>query len=420
MVVVDYRRDNFLNMRQILWIIFIICIIEGCSKKTLEVSPPYKALVLIPVSVNQQTQQVEYAIKEGVFNYLDDLDSLDGKYLKYYKGGYFKIESLVGSVGQIDSFEQGQFPDLKYKLKNGVVIPQDYISLVLLSSYYQFESILYAIKNRIGIEIDSLLNNKKIEVFFEPKIFLEVGDSYIEAIQKLNAAYLTNRKQFILFHRSKLELIPLAANKQVLAHEFGHLLFEFSFYNNQVDEQDRFSNDYAISGINEGWADFTSFVICGSANVMSNVTNKFNIVEERFFSQIKFTYDSLLDNQQEVCTGMYYCIGSLFAKSLYQAYEELKDSGVSIENFYYSLFDVLSKTQATLKGLSTDILPEEQVSTNGDKENLNLYDVGKVLGAFFYSVITNLPTDWKSKFCKAFRDNFNKTGFPDNAYSICE
>ncbi len=47
---------------------------------------------------------------------------------------------------------------------------------------------------------------------------------------KLNAAYLPGQSQFLLFQRSAIEQIPLAANLQVISHEFGHAVFDYVLF----------------------------------------------------------------------------------------------------------------------------------------------------------------------------------------------
>ncbi len=97
----------------------------------------------------------------------------------------------------------------------------------------------------------------RITAFFEPQITQEKGASSVAASMKLNAAYVPGQHQFLLFQRSGIENVPLAANEVVLAHEFGHAVFDYSFYRNDGEQKSRFASEYAMRGLNEGFADFS-------------------------------------------------------------------------------------------------------------------------------------------------------------------
>lgn len=402
----------------------------GCGDKQEKASTPYKAMVIVYTGVDTSTGKPKYAVQEKEFKFLTDLDSLDGTYLKIERGGELKIKEVSGSIVRAESFTGSESPKLRYKLENGVVIPKDYSTMAMLSAYYQYDVIFGRMNDVLGIDPDEYVKDipaKKFVVLFEPAITLVTSDVSGSISKKLNAAFVPGQKQFVLFQRSPLERIPLAGNLQVIAHEFGHSVFEYTFEKDKYDEDSRISKEFSISGLNEGWADFVNYGFTGCDNVLSGSIDIESMYKEREFTKTGFTFDSLepdetagsttatsLTKTYDKCEGSFYCIGTIFARSLYEIRKDL-GSAVTDRDFYSNIVAALKKLESTMNSLSSDIYPKERSDLKEHKRDFEkdffTYD-GKVTGAFLDSLIRNLPAAWKNSLCTTFKNNFDYKGFP--------
>jgi hypothetical protein len=404
------------------------------------VNGKYRAQVMVfePTSTRADEKSTAYQVKEVAFDYLEDFERLSSKYYEIIEGGEFTIKDIAGSQVVSDEFSGGGKPRLRYVIENGVVVPRDYNTLLLLSAYYQFERVTASLGATTGISPDAYLKSMgKFRVMFEPKIRIETDSSTLNATIKLNAAFVPGKAQFILFQRSNLEKVPLAANLQVIAHEFGHSLFERTFFENKFDRCEgdeetissrtaakRFAQEYAITGLNEGFADVVSWGVTGSTDILRGSIDLGDKADERDFSLEKFTFDSLAADNDEACSGRFYCVGTLFARSVRAAARDRKvetRDPVARQRVTTEVVTAIGKTQATMRTFGSDVLPEPSstVSECKTSDNVDLVYDGKVTGAFLAGFLRNVPAESRASYCKAFEKAFGKTAFPVAARGDC-
>ena len=194
-----------------------------------------------------------------------------------YRGGELEVELLSGSVVLEGRFTSGGAPRLRFDVEDGVVVAKDYPSLIMLSAYRQFDVALEAAGTATGISAERIASELGlVEIYFEPAITIS-GDVSGQQVIKLNAFYVEGQGQFGLAQRSSLETVPLGANLLVIAHEVGHSLFELSFFEGTAGEcvdgtgPGRLTVEFAIRGINEGYADFVSFAVTGATNLLADL-----------------------------------------------------------------------------------------------------------------------------------------------------
>ena len=267
----------------------------------------------------------------------------------------------------------------------------------------------------------------KISIFFEPKIILQTDDSTIQSSVKLNAAYVPKAHQFIMFQRSNLENIPLATNLQVIAHEFGHAIWEMAFEGGDSQDCDRLKQEYVIRGLNEGFADMHSYTLTGSTNILENSINFGNGAKQRNFSATTFTYDQITNGvadskSSDICSQSFYCIGTLFAKALFNAQKNLSYDQNSLTGSLArgSFMTLITNALKTTKNgmINANNLPTANFTdyckpSPGDSNNSE-YN-GKVLGSFFKSFLTQVgsgPT--QNEICSQLKANFGAVGFPSD------
>ncbi len=404
----------------------------SCSDQD-KVSAPYKAYVMYLDKSKSTLGTPYYSLGAKELTDLKDISKLDGTYFSIREGGTLEVDTSGGAFISAEKFEKGSTPNIRYKTKDGVIIPKDYSSLIMLSVFYQFQEIFGNLEEYTGVlpkDIVSTADNGRMSIWYEPVVTdkHENESSSSSEIAKLNAAYLQGNKQFVLFQRSSLERVPISANLSVLAHEFGHALFEYSFYGNKYDHNrdEDFEID-PIFGMNEGLADYVSFIYTGVSNILGSSFLFAEDYMQRDFAQTTFTYDSMKmkaikgskDNTEllkNYCNGGYYCFGTLFARSLWEA---SKTSGYEGEKGYEYLKKVLSslaKARDVLTPMVSEFTDKIETENSGTQEIVN---TPKVLSLFLYALLINLDESLKDNLCSSLVKNFGSVMNKADHSGVC-
>ena len=117
------------------------------------------------------------------------------------------------------------------------------------------------------------------------------------------------------------ENFPLSSNLQIVAHEFGHAIWEMAFDSRNTPKcDDRMRQEFVIKGLHDGFADMQSHRVTGSTNLIKNTLN-FVTHDEHNFSIINFNYNDIIMDPlpNSVCNRNTYCIGTLFSNVLFNA-----------------------------------------------------------------------------------------------------
>ena len=384
----------------------------ACGYKTYSMSGPFKAVVLAFTGTDS-SGKAQFALTEKTFRTLTDFNNLDGTYVNIKRGGALTIKNISGSIVSSENFEGGESPSLRYNVKSGVAVALDYSTLAMLSAYYQLDEIYSTVESKLGVTPAALQANLpggKHTMLFEPEIKITENGSEVSAGVKLNAAFSPPDKKFLLFQRSPIEAVPLAANFQVLTHEFGHFVFDYSFFGGKYSSTNRWSDEWTMSGINEGFADFVSWSFTDSTDILRSSIDIAKIADERNFAKTTFTFDDLSAYEPDACKGEFYCVGSLFARTLYQTQKALTAT-VTKKDMAQGVIETLKKCQEAMNSMDTAILPAKQTRDDLSRVNAYSYD-GKIAGGFIRAFVLNAPPAWKTELCNAFKNNFGTNGFP--------
>jgi hypothetical protein len=401
---------------------------------------PYRAQVIhfLPSSV---VSAGRWNVSEQLLSTLEDPDLLRGKYFEILSGRKLTIDSTVGSIvsGKISGITPRN--PIRYSMDKGVMVPRDTTTLLMFSSFHAFEQVFEKLEAAVGITPDAFKQNlgNRVQIFFEPTIDAQDNASETRVSIKTNAAFNADADNFILFRRSFLEDIPLAANTKVLAHEFGHALFKTSFYNRKNDKcvrlddektaeraknkffAGRLETEYAISGFNEGYSDFNSYIMTGDTNPLEGSLSVGNI-NSRALNGKPFYFYQL--SSEALCDGRFYCIGTLFARALYKVASKFQTQ--SDEQFAFSrrIFSALGTTLNFMKEEpSAGIYPEpsDDVTKCARRDSFSLTYDSKVTSAFLAAFLKGLPSgDEKLELCDAFAELFGTAGFTKEARTVCE
>jgi hypothetical protein len=410
----------------------------GCVDDVLG-GPPYRAQVVDVVDINPENSRPSFALVERDFELLDDIETLSSPYLQVFRGGELYIHE-VGGRFVADRMTADPYARLRYAAVDGVAVPRDYPTLAMLSAYYHYERILLDLERVTGLTQADLLNRfGKVEVFFEPAFRVKGFGINEREVFKHNAFYLPGARQFGIAQRARAEGVPFAVNQMVAAHEFGHALFELTFeqggsefcssasFEDNVSDPlfpGRFRVEYAISGINEGFADFISFAYTGATNALGDQAS----AGERNFADLGFNFAELIPpedgNFQPPCFGQFYCIGTLFASALYRTMIVLGYDPLDPEDRgEYSR--VVMEAMATAKDAIYDLpagvvpLPDEYTAFCRRHEGFPREIDGGVTGAFLAGFVAQMPEEAREPLCTALTTRFGNLGFPESARLHC-
>lgn len=398
--------------------------LSGCGTDASDLSGPYRANVLAIKdlgSVASPSKAPEYTLRSVNLSTLDDLATMSGDSFKLVSGGEYAIKSVEGSIIRPDKFTGGEEPGLHFEIVDGVIVPQDYSTLAILSSYYQFELVAENLPSIAGITIDSMIGRfgKKFKILFEPERVVETDSTDETSSSKLNAAFVPGQSQFLLFRRSPIERVPLATNLQVIAHEFGHAVWDYQF--SEGDGCAIVYEDYSFSGMNEGFADFLSYTLTGSTDVLGATLGGLIPDSPRNFSKIDFDLDDLFggtaelmdidEMDTEICAEEFYCLGTLFARALFDAQAAVGVDQASLEargGFNATVVAALAGAKARLVADGTC---EAEGSELASPESL-----GAFLRAFALGIAEPAIKD---AVCDGFVARFGDYGFASEYRSEC-
>ena len=414
----------------------------GCSSKSAHPEKPYRAEVLYfaPAS-DPTTSSGEWRIGEKTLQTLEDPNALKGIFFEILTGRTLMLDPLKRSLTSREISASTNASPLRYSLKNNVMIARDTNSLLLLSSFYSFEQVFEKIEPATGLQPSTFIQliGGRYQVLFEPTVEGQYSGLGARYSLKMNAAFNANADNFIIFRRSNLENIPLAANLKVISHEFGHALFKRAFFaqkaencasNNETEIaknlsdkffEGRFSIEYAISGFNEGYADFNSYVMTGSANPLEG-SFTFGQLESRSLTGEPFYFSQLSSDQP--CAGRFYCIGTLFARSLYRASIKYKENSDDLMAFSRRVYAAIESTPKFLReepSASLLPVPNRDIASCRARNVISITYDGAISAAFLSAFLKGLPAgDEKVELCKYFNEFFGNDGFPKEARRVCD
>jgi hypothetical protein len=389
-------------------------------------APPYRALVIDLVAIDPDTGTGTFELAPRGLATLDDLEALDGAHLHMFRGGSIEIRQ-IGPTIEGSGLDRGDPPDLRYDVLDGTITARDYPTLTMLSAYHSYERLFGELPRVLGLPTEQLDGEgAQFAVFFEPEITVETGSKTASATIKGNAFYAGHRR-WGLAQPAQFERVPLVTDLRVLAHEFGHYVFERQFRAGQQPacEPDAAGNadalfparldfEYAIAGVNEGFADFVSFAVTGGINPVADLGLA---IPERSLRSA-FGWDDLTG---DACRQRHYCIGTLFARSLFEAMATLGLDPTSPDDRGALSREVVAALAAAPGRLVGAHLPAPDPTVRACRRRDTLegdYD-GRVTGAFLETLVAGLTPATRAALCPRLIANLGPQGFPAEDRGPC-
>jgi hypothetical protein len=270
---------------------------------------------------------------------------MEGDYAEFFTNSILNMNvdvRLLARDSSVFYHRKGKKPKLQISVKDDVSIPLNFDSLAMLSAYYSIEQIIDFWRHH-GLDF-----RDKYTFFYAPVYYSK--KKYGAVKKKFNAAYVDNTKFFLLYKTSNEELIPFSMNKFILAHEFGHLMFNKAFVNNRpiFFENDDNLMQSVLRAINEGCADFFAYTVTARTDELQ--ASQLAAFRDRTLPATFRSYD--LANKRVQGSGIEYYWGSVLASALYEL-SVLDNIGrvVVAKSLYRSLEKLRSDWEDTYESL---------------------------------------------------------------------
>lgn len=371
-----------------------IALLVACSRSE-DKSGLVKARLFTSTPSGYKLETVSFKTLESADKLSSPLLELRGKAVLSVKED---IEEKISSSNPEQFYaSRGGVVRTDYIIKDGVVYPKTYSDMANLAIFYNFELTYTFWTEKLGLAAadfgrTTIYNNPTIK-FTSDKITGSVEP-------KFNASFVQGVRDFWFFKESSKADIPIKMNLAVLAHEFTHSIFDIYFGEKNADfyamkdkdQDDSYSqatygtpydNEFLLSALNEGLADFFSWLVTGrpselGASIASMAETRVPPVNYR------------LSSYQTVCGDSFYCLGSLLNSALY----EIATAADGIEKIQLGKY-VLS----ALKTFRLDWAAEK-----ADVSNSFNMDMDK----FLEKIVAEEPSsDKKVKICTVFKSWFD-------------
>ncbi len=298
-----------------------LSLLAACGIKQASPSTPIRARIL-------SSQDGVYSLRDVNFSTLVNVEHMQGSLgtiLGHASASVDADPSEIIAASNPDGLyrKRGQTVHLDYIVKNGTVIPQSFASMEMLGLYYNFERTVMFWQEQLGLDFTSIGLPR---LFYNPSLSRSKNGQEEKISEVMNAAYLSGIKDLWFYQTSPREKIPVKMNFGIVAHEFGHYIFDYAFakFEPAAYETNLLSNSELLSGMNEGIADFFSYMVAGNAKEFAKSLPE---LEAERSLPVSWTLSTL---RSAACEGGHYCRGSILASALYEISQSPGQSAIAV------------------------------------------------------------------------------------------
>ncbi|MCP4598996.1 MAG: hypothetical protein GY847_00375 [Proteobacteria bacterium] len=212
--------------------------------------------------------------------------------------------------------------------ENGVLIPEDFHSLAMVSTYYNLELSRNFFVEELDLPADAM---GALPTYYWPKLsIIEKNGDESEMVDNAFYMYMTEKEQaFFIVPFDDFQWIPMSLNTGIITHEYTHAVFDVLVFGLADLAPLTDSGTNFLYGLNEGTADFMAIARTGDPRFirhsipfelmgsLCNGTLK-DVVRDASI-QNSFTWAN--DNAARSLAPLGFCpyeIGSFFASLLYE------------------------------------------------------------------------------------------------------
>lgn len=400
--------------------------------------PPYHILALDRVDPMTDSGPSVFALQPRTLETVTTFSRLESPAFRVREGGTL-TSTMTGGGDVITSgrFEGGRDPDLRYVVEGGVAVPRDDSTLVMFSAAYQFEHVLPGLVAASAPDVEArFIARGPMDIVFGPRTLDVVGGAQKSRTSQTNAFFNPLGWQFGIERTSSLERVPVGVDGRIIAHELGHSVFQTVFFGEEDPPCDsrqaaaqasdpwfpgRLSKEVAMSGLNEGFADWMSFAVTGGDNpiqvldlpVYGDVDqNTFRILTEDTFRWGQVFKEDDGVPAKVGCIG-FYCIGTMFARSLVATYlaqgHAIADESAR-HDFSRGVVAALRGTAARMQSIGLPP-PTSEVAHCKERDGVSAQLDPPVIGAFLQGFLSGLAPDQAAILCNELGNRF-EDGFP--------
>jgi len=400
--------------------------------------PPYAVIAIDRVDDQSGSDSFTFGLQRRTLETVTTFSRLESAAFRVRQGGTLTVtETITGDQITNGHFAGGADPDLRYVVDDGAAVPRDDATLFMFSAAYQFEHVLPRLVDASAPDVGAVFMTRgPMDIFFGPQVVLNMANGLAIAETDWTNAFFNPRGwQFGAQRTSDRERVPLATDPRVIAHELGHAVFQIVFFGGAEATCDasqaetnaadpwfpgRLDSEIAVSGLNEGFADWMSFASTGGTNPLESANqpvvygvdlNTLRILTEDNFrwSQIYKLEGAPADLR---CFNKY-CLGTMFARSLvatYLAQGRALDDDEARHELSRSVVAALRGTADRMKTIGLPP-PTTDVAHCRERDAASTALDPPVIGAFLQAFLAGFPPDQASRLCNELAQRF-EDGFP--------
>jgi len=252
----------------------------------------------------------DYAILEREIPSLSNPQRMEGTLGNLYVGGTIGIDLASSEL----SYQQGRALQVDFQTKDDTAYPLDRDGLIAFSYYAHLEDTV-ALLETSEHNIDDILP-------MHSAVSPLIADLTLSFLPMENAAYVPTVHHFILLTDAIPKDVPLAVNKGVVGHEFGHALFHYLTTGGTTTPRlldvDAEGQD-SVYSLDEGLADVLGYLVSNRPNFIADSLPE----QDRALDNEHLASDvSPLpgDEMEEGLLSLYdpYPLGSVFAATVWE------------------------------------------------------------------------------------------------------
>ncbi len=259
----------------------------------------------------------DYALVQQSIDTLHTPKRMEGELGNLYVGGVFKTDLQTAEI----EYSSGRPLHVHYSIHDGTAHPVDRDGLIAFSFYKHLEDTVNFIQQGDASLGDILPMHTAISPV--------ISDLTLAFLPMENAAYVPTLHHFLLLTDAIPKDVPLAANKGVVAHEFGHALFHYLTTGGTTTQ--RFlqmdAEGYeSVYSLDEGLADVLGYLVSNRPNfIADSLTDQDRALDTEHLAVDVNPLPGESDDEGFLPTYDPYSLGSVFAATVWEVDVELND-----------------------------------------------------------------------------------------------
>lgn len=219
--------------------------------------------------LDYDSERDAYAFRVVGIETLENVSRLEGRATKLVGDAEIRLDYQTNLLKWVDPGYRVAFGAVR---ADGVLVPEDFDSLAMVSIYYQIERSLLAFEE-LGLDASRLV---PMETYYWPRFTIVDSDGE-KTVMEDNAFYMyatRNDRGFYVFPYEQFGWLPLSMNGGVMTHEFSHAVFDALVtvpHRAWIDAGglSRAAANF-LYGLNEGFADTIAVARLGDPDYMGH------------------------------------------------------------------------------------------------------------------------------------------------------